>query len=803
MISPFVPLALAWFVGLWVAEWLPLSPSAWLILFVCLLGFFGFCFFRMPPRRPYLRHTSVMAALMVLFLLAGGTREAYQAATEETLSEYNNSGTILLWGTIDRYPERRDGYTTYTIAADLLVQERTGQPIPVQGRLLVNLPHYPEYGYGDQLKLTGELQSPRRLPTFDYRAYLAIQGIHSTFRATETTLLARQQGAPLFQALNGIRARAEATVRQLLPEPHASLLNGILLGLNGSIPEPVQAAFSTTGATHVLVISGANFSVLVAVVSNLAQKGLGQKRGVVLSLLVIALYALMVGGDPPVLRAAAMGSLILLARIARRTPDALNGLAFVVVLLTAYNPNQRADIGFQLSALATLGLILFVPFLSQATTWLLAKLRLSNVAQKPLLTLLTETLLLTVAAQLITTPLIVGIFGKLSLVSLLTNLLIVPMQAFIMQSGAVATVAGMVWLPIGQFLSVLPYVGLAWTVAIVEWTAQLPFASIEVGPFASQQIWMLYSVMGMGVWFITLPAQPISGSPFEAPPLFGLTRRRLLIVVGLLAVATIPWWVAAQRPDGQLHLYMFDVGQGDALLIVTPEGRQMLIDGGEEPSLLLRALGEVMPFWDRSLDLVVLTHPDQDHLGGLPELLNRYEVGAILQSGDSSSSALYEEWQATVATEGVTPLIAQAGQRLEPGDGVVVEVLAPRGTPFAATNLNSVVLEIRYGNFCALLTGDIELESEQRLIAEKALEPCQLLKVAHHGSTTSTSVDFLAQVAPHYALISAGSGNPFGHPSTQVLERLEASGVRIFRTDQQGTIHFWTDGEALWVVSER
>lgn len=803
MTPPFVPLMVVWLVGLWLAEWVVIAPLGWLVLWLVSIIVLVGWFVRMPLTKPYTHHHSVMALVMVIFLLGGAGRGAYAGANHDTLATYNDKGVVTLIGTIDRYPERRDTYTTYIVAADVLRQGDTPQGVPVRGLLLVNLPPYPDYIYGDQLQLTGQLQTPTRSATFDYRAYLAIQGIHSTFRANESTLISQQQGTPLFQALNGIRAHAEQTVRHLLPEPHAGLLNGILLGLNGAIPDDVQEAFNTTGTTHVLVISGANFSVLVATVGYLAQKGMGKRRGVVLTLIVIAMYTLLVGGDPPVIRAAIMGSLVLIAFVTGRSPDALNLLAAAVVGLTFLNPAQRADVGFQLSALATLGLILLVPLLSQLSHALLAKFQLSEGIRQQALKILTDSLLLTLAAQLITTPLIVGTFGRLSLVSLLTNLLIVPVQAFIMQSGAVATLVGMVFLPLGQLLAFLPYLGLAWTLSIVEWTARLPFASVAVGPFAAEQVWTLYGVVGFGLWLMTLPKKPIPSSPFDVPSLFELTRRTLLIWTGLLIIAIVPWWIAQQRPDGQLHLYMFDVGQGDALMIVTPDGKQIVIDGGEEPTLLLREIGEVMPFWDRSLDLVVVTHPDQDHLGGLPELLSRYEVATIIESGDTPDTNLYQAWQSAIQREGVDSLLAPAGQQLELGNGVTLEILAPRGERFGATNLNSVVLELRYGNFCALLTGDIELESEQRLLVENALDPCQVLKVAHHGSTTSTSIGFLEQIAPTYALISAGSGNPFGHPSAEVLERLETRGIRVFRTDQQGTIHLFTDGQSLWAESER
>jgi competence protein ComEC len=804
MTPPFVPLALAWLVGLWVAEWVALPFLVWLgLAALSIAALVGWFWTHTDIPRPYIHHTPIMGLVMVIFLVSGASRAAYEHERMETLATYNDSGMVSLIGVVERYPEERGTHTAYVVAAEMVYPADGAQGVPVTGLLIVNLPPHPAYTYGDRIRLTGRLETPTRSPEFDYRAYLEIQGIRSTFRSGENVLVARQQGAPLFQALHGIRAHAERTVQFLLPEPHASLLNGILLGLNGAIPDSVQEAFNNTGTTHVLVISGSNFSVLVATIGYLAQKGFGRRRGVVVTLVIIGLYALLVGGDPPVMRAAIMGSLVLIAYFTGRSADALNILAIAVVGFTLWNPAQRADVGFQLSVLATLGLILLIPVLSQATAFLLEKVRLSVLLQQSILKIITEFLLLSLAAQMITTPLIVGTFGRLSLVSLFTNLLIVPVQPLIMQSGAVATIVGMIVLPLGQLVAVLPYLGLAWTLTVVEWTASFPFASVTIGPFAPEQVWTVYALIGFSIWFMTLPASPKPASPFDTPALFGLTRRTVLIWAGLLLIAILPWWVARQRPDGLLHLYMFDVGQGDALMVVTPDGRQMIIDGGEEPALLLREVGEVMPFWDRTIEFVVVTHPDQDHLGGLPELLARYDVQAILESGTAGETNLYAGWQSAVAAEGVAPVVAQAGQQLDMGQGVTVKVLAPYGTPFEDTNQNSVVLEVRYGDFCALLTGDIEIESEQRLLADNLLDPCQVLKVAHHGSDSSTSEGFVERVMPTYALISAGSGNPFGHPTPSVLERLEGQAIRVFRTDQQGTIHLYTDGTSLWVESDR
>ncbi len=802
MSAPLVPIVLAWILGLLLGEASPLSGVPWLGASGIALAAGTAWARRFPAQGALLPHPPVYATLLAVALALGGARGALHQPRLDSasLATYNDLGRTALQGTVIRYPERRGRTTRYEMVAHALQQPDGQGWQPARGRLLVTLPPYPAFQYGDTLQLEGDLVTPPVLEGFDYRAFLAHRGIFSLMQNARGTLVAKSQGAPLVEWLFAVRWQAEQSVQRILPEPHASLLGGILLGIESGIPDEVMGAFNATGTTHVLVISGSNFAVLAALFLVAGRRLLGERRGPLLAIGAMLLYMLLVGGDPPVVRAAIMGTFSVFALLVRRQGVALNTLALAALGMTALNPGYLHDVGFQLSMLATLGMILFVPGLSRLTDRVLARCGVEPTRRGLWLAIVGDALLISIAAQLVTTPLIVGTFGRFSLVALLTNWLIVPVQGWLLVSGGLATLAGMLWLPLGRVLAALPFAGLAWTLAVVRWSAALPFASLAIGPFPTWTIWWVYALWGTWLW--NRGGGEEAPAP-TAPPSAPLAARRWLLWGSALLLALLPWWVRGYLPDGRLHLYALDVGQGDALLIVTPDGKQVLVDGGPDPVPLLTRLGDRLPPWDRTLELLVLTHADADHLGGLPELMARYRAAQVLDSGYASESLLYEAWVEGLGAQGLAPLRATVGQRLDLGQGATLEVIAPGGPPFEALNNNGVVLRLRYGQFCALLTGDIEAEAEARLLSSGLIEPCQVLKVAHHGSRTSSAQSFLDTVRPSVALISAGAENPFGHPAAEVVARLEAMGARVLRTDLQGTVHLTTDGRQLWIETER
>lgn len=277
-------------------------------------------------------------------------------------------------------------------------------------------------------------------------------------------------------------------------------------------------------------------------------------------------------------------------------------------------------------------------------------------------------------------------------------------------------------------------------------------------------------------------------------------RSRFWVLLAALAVTVMLIWTEVLRMEsrrGLLWLHVLDVGQGDALFIEAPDGAQTLIDGGPDRSVLAR-LGEIMPFWDRSIDLVVLTHPHADHLDGLVHVLERYDVGMILESGVGHTIPEYAQWREEVRRRGIQRVLAARGQVMHLGGGATLSVLAPfksfDGLRVRDIHDAAVVTRLEFASSTALLMADAEVPIERMLIAAGDDLRAGALKVGHHGSKTSTGEPFLRAVSPDVAVIPVGRRNRYGHPHPEVLERLERFGVRVFRTDRDGTVTLVGDG---------
>lgn len=272
----------------------------------------------------------------------------------------------------------------------------------------------------------------------------------------------------------------------------------------------------------------------------------------------------------------------------------------------------------------------------------------------------------------------------------------------------------------------------------------------------------------------------------------------------LTIAAVVAWSVYFTLPDGRLHVSFMDVGEGDAILVRTPS-HKVLIDGGPSPQALTRELGRILPFWDRRIDLVVLTHPHEDHLMGLMEVLQRYDVGAIFGGAVDSNSSLYRQWRTLAQSKGIEFLLAREGQLIRLDREVTLEVLASGETPEraqnSAVNNSSVVLRLAYGSFSVLLAGDLEEDGQRRLSARGVQLNAAVLKVPHQGASNALNSEFLDQVRPAVAVILVGQDNPYGHPAAQTLAKLQ--GTKLYRTDRDGTIEVDSDGRAYQVRPAR
>ena len=284
---------------------------------------------------------------------------------------------------------------------------------------------------------------------------------------------------------------------------------------------------------------------------------------------------------------------------------------------------------------------------------------------------------------------------------------------------------------------------------------------------------------------------------------------KLIIFLTLFFITIFSIYVAfKEERRGILTVAFLNIGQGDAIFIEAPSGSQILIDGGPNKSVL-RELSKVMPFYDRSIDVVLATHADQDHIGGIPDVLQKYKVDIFMETGVSGESSSYKELEKIVEEksqgvplgnfkgEPLKKILVRRGMVVDLGDGVVLQILFPDRDPSGMeTNTSSIVARLVYGENEFLFTGDSPKSIENYLISLGGLES-DVLKAGHHGSKTSTSPDFVTAVSPEYVVISAGKDNRYGHPSQEVLDILNNFGAEILRTDKDGRIVFESDGESL------
>ncbi len=417
---PLISIGIAWLVGIYLAAQVSLPPVAIAPLVVLSIGFAAV--FRRSPRQRW-------AALCAAAALLGALRYsvAQPSFDEHTLATYNNRNQIAtVVGMVASEPDMRDTYIRLRVQAQTLAFGK-GPALPVNGLALVRAPRYPEYHYGDKLSITGLLESPPVLQDFDYRAYLARQGVYSQITRPQIESISSGNGLAPYAWLLALKARVQAVIAQILPEPQASLLTGILLGIESGIPANVQEAFRITGTSHVIAISGFNMTLLAGLLSAVATRLFGKRYDFYIIVTGLFLYTVLVGASASVVRAAIMSALYVWAIRLGRQSAALNSLFAASIVMTLLDPYTLWDMGFVLSLSATLGLILYTDRIQQFFERLLLRALPAERARQAL-GLLNDALIVTLAAQLTTLPIIIYVFRQLSIVSLLTNLLILPAQ---------------------------------------------------------------------------------------------------------------------------------------------------------------------------------------------------------------------------------------------------------------------------------------------------------------------------------------------------------------------------------------
>jgi competence protein ComEC len=644
---PLVYVGTGWFIGIALASALAsaLRLPIEFLLPVFLVPIVGLVLWG-NDRRARLIWFSILAAIL------GGLRFAVSVPyfDQNSLSTYNGSGIVTIEGVIDADPDVRDTYINLRVNPDrLTLPDRSTRPIA--GVVLVRPSRPAEFRYGDRVRVTGQLSAPPEFATFNYADYLARQNVYSLIDRPQVKVLEHDRGNPILAAIYAFRDRAYVVIQQILPEPQASLLSGILLGIDAGLPQDVQEDFRVTGTSHIIAISGYNIVILIGIFSTITVGLIGRRRAFYVIAIGLLAYAVMVGGSASVVRATIMGILLLWADHLGRPYAAPNALFASGIVMTFFDPNTLFDVGFQLSFMATLGLMVYARPFADSTHQLLARLFSGNLARR-IVDIINDALLVTLAAQVTTLPLLMVYFRQISTVALIVNPLVLPAQTGVMTFGLFALAVGLLSSPLGQIAAWTAWPWLTWTLGVIALFARVPFASIPLDDVPPLFVAAYYAGLIGLTWYLRQPGE-------QRPAMIKklATPRNVILIGGLiiLLLAVAFSW----RPDNRLQVYVLDV-DGHPVFVQTPSGRQVLIGGSNSPSGLLSTLGKLLPFWDRDIDLMIVPDAGSDRLNGLSAVLDRYTVQQVMAVDVPSENRAGRDWQGLLAQKGKKPIELQS-----------------------------------------------------------------------------------------------------------------------------------------------
>ena len=672
---------------------------------------------------------------------------------------------VRLVGTVRGDAVERAGRVTF--AMDVAGIEADGRFVPGAGRARVDVGGRAETKHladGDGVAAWVSVRAPPRKDAA--RTGLSAFGHCKSARLLEPR--DSNDAGPVRRAAARLREAArEVFARSMPPGTERGLVRAMVLGDRSEVDEPTAEAFRASGTYHVLALSGAQVALVAAmIVAFLRWLRAGPWVQAATTAAAIGFYSLLVGGDVPVVRAALMASAVLAGRALELDADPTNLLGLAALALLAHRPAAAADVGFQLSFGATLGILALVGPLTRGLPRLPLRVDLAVAGS--------------IAAQCALAPILAHWFHRLAPAAVVLNIAAVPLSAAVLLAGLAVLVVS----PLGP--------GPAHLAGNVAWIAARALRlSGDLGPLGE---WLDLRVAGPSLAALALYVTGLA-------LLHGERRRAglgLLVACHLALVAG-----RLSRPaDGRLHLAVIDVGQGDGLLLVSPSGRALLIDSGgsRDPRFDPGERSVAPELWRRGIhrvDALVLTHFHADHVGGARFLLRAFRVAEIWEGPAALRDPAWRRAGSGLDGARATRVTVAEGMERE-WDGVRIAVRGPhrpRRPPRGVRNEDSVVLDVGLGEVHLLLTGDVLGEAADTL----RVSPAFVLKVPHHGSRASSAPAFVSRVAPRLALVSVGGRNPFGHPHPEVVERYRRAGSLLLRTDRDGTVEVATDGRGVWV----
>ena len=769
--SPLIWFSVAFLCGILLGPTTPGHFYIWIVAAVAILAF-GWIASRIDTHLP-------LALLLLPGMLALGVAR-YQAQPlllpADAVSRYNDqSQHITLSGIVSEAPDIRDKVVNIRLQAKSLLAGEVEHP--VSGDVLVKLYNEQDLHYGDLISVTGLLVTPPVSADFSYRDYLAGQGILSMLTTSEARVLTGSTPSFIKATLINLQDALYQKTQELFQPPVASLVAGILIGRDENIPKNVDQAFTDTGTSHIVAISGFNIGIVAFIFILVFGRLFGKRNGTIISIAGILFYMILAGAGASLVRAAIMGVLGAVGVLLGRRNATITALFLAALVMALIDPNVLAQVGFQLSFSATFGIVALAQPLQQMVRNVLQRIAPAESVDT-LLSILSDIVIITLAAQAGVLPFILYHFGRLPLVTFIANPLVLPLQPLLMIFSGLAVMLGFVFLPAAQLFTLLAHPLGAATIGVVELLAPYSAWNINFGNFSTLFV-LLYYVVLLAILF--------------AWPTLSKQMTPAVIIPILLLMVFLAWDAVAKLPDGKLHVLVMDVGSADAILVTTPSGHQVLSNGGDTPSALLDQVGRHTSIFHRQVDLLIIASTQENQLAALPRFVGIFPPEQVLWAGNSEASFSSMKLNDLLLKKGYLVQAAVAGQTIDLGDGAQIRVLA--------VSTRGAVLRLQMGGFGMLLPIGVNSESFKQLADEGLISQATVVNLAESGYGPSNPVNLLKMANPQYYTVGVSAFDTRGLPSPALLQALDNDNV--LQTGKNGWIEISTDGSTTQVTSAR
>lgn len=694
----------------------------------------------------------------MLVALIGNTQVLY--LKNKYLEIYKDDKSIInATAVVIKGPSEGEYNYKYTVKA------RTGKYKNKKFIVYINKKNKKLLEYGDLIEIKGEYSAPevaRNYKGFDYSQYLKTLNIYGTIKVEESKIINKNQLSPILISINNIKEKMIDNANRNMPKRTANLLLGILIGERDNIQEDIIESFRTANLSHILAVSGAHTSYIILGITYLISKSKTPKRiGYIITIINLLIFIIITGASYSVVRACIMAIVVIGAKICYRKENFFTSICISLIIILIQNPFAINDIGLKLSFMGTAGIVIF----NKSITNFFIKLK---IKQK-----IAEALSVTFSAQLMIMPITILNFNTISLTFFISNILASPLLGIIIIFGFISIFISSILNPISKVLFLILHIFLELLILVSKVTEKIPGSSILVKTPNILFAIVYYILILFFNYFFVIKQNPTRR--FHKKIIKIITIKNIkngfkVIAVVFLIMLLLTRIVRIINPT--LKIYFIDVGQGDSTLIVTPKNKKILIDGGEGKTNVL--FQYLLDRRINKIDYIIISHFDSDHCNGLIEIIEKMRVENIVMSKQSKESEEYKKILEIIKQKNIKVSSVKAEDKIIIEKNLYTKILNPAEKfEFQDLNNNAIVAKLVYKDFSMLFTGDIEKAEENLAKKYKNELKSTILKVAHHGSKTSTSEEFLKYVEPQIALIGVGENNKFGHPNQITIEKLK------------------------------